>query len=119
MQGAYGLQLGLGQVRVHHEQHQVDIANRRTGELISRLSSDVTLVRSVLTNNVATETTTIECPAVEVNKTVSFDGTCPGIDIPRVWNEVAQPVTFCYEITNTGTLPVSLNSWRMESVTNT
>ena len=56
-----------------------------------------------LTNNVAIEDTTIECPAVTVKKTVSFDGTCPGKDLPRVWNQTGQPVTFCYEITNTGT----------------
>ncbi len=55
-----------------------------------------------LTNNTTRETTTVECPAVKVNKTVSFDGTCPGRDFTVV-NETAQPVTFCYEITNNGT----------------
>ncbi len=54
-------------------------------------------------NNVATEGTTVECPAVTVRKTVSFDGTCPGIDLPQVWNRTGQPVTFCFEITNSGT----------------
>jgi len=43
--------------QVYQHLHRLSLrffANRRTGELISRLSSDVTLVRTVLTNNVAT-----------------------------------------------------------------
>ena len=55
-----------------------------------------------LTNNEAVEETKIECPDVEVTKTVSFDGTCPGVD-GRTVNLVGQAVTFCYEILNTGT----------------
>ena len=55
-----------------------------------------------LTNNAVVEATTVECPSMTVNKTVSFDGTCPGRDV-TVINETGQPVTFCYEITNTGT----------------
>ncbi len=53
-------------------------------------------------NNEATESTTVECPSIEVNKTISFDGQCPGRDV-TVINRPGQPVTFCYEITNTGT----------------
>jgi uncharacterized repeat protein (TIGR01451 family) len=52
--------------------------------------------------NRAIETTKIECPAIEINKTVSFDGQCPGADVPVI-NLTGQAVTFCYEITNTGT----------------
>jgi hypothetical protein len=55
------------------------------------------------TDNADVELTTIECPEIGVNKTVSFDGTCPGKDLPSVWNKTAQPVTFCYEVTNYGT----------------
>jgi subfamily B ATP-binding cassette protein MsbA len=43
--------------QVYRHLHRLSLrffTNRRTGELISRLSSDVTLVRSALTNNVAT-----------------------------------------------------------------
>ncbi|MCB0215682.1 MAG: DUF11 domain-containing protein [Chloroflexi bacterium] len=54
------------------------------------------------TNNDTSESTTIECPSIEVNKTVSFDGQCPGRDVTLI-NLTGQPVTFCYEITNTGT----------------
>ncbi|MCB9177357.1 MAG: DUF11 domain-containing protein [Caldilineae bacterium] len=54
------------------------------------------------TNNRALETTRIECPKIAVNKTVSFNGQCPGSNVTRI-NEPGQPVTFCYEITNTGT----------------
>ncbi|MCB0216898.1 MAG: DUF11 domain-containing protein, partial [Chloroflexi bacterium] len=53
-------------------------------------------------NNADEETTTIECPSVDVKKTVSFDGQCPGRDVTVV-NQTGQPVTFCFEITNTGT----------------
>ncbi len=53
-------------------------------------------------NNRDTETTRIECPSIRVRKTVSFNGQCPGRDITLI-NEPGQPVTFCYEITNTGT----------------
>lgn len=43
--------------QVYNHLHSLSLrffANRRTGELVSRLSSDVTLVRSALTNNIAT-----------------------------------------------------------------
>ena len=53
-------------------------------------------------NDTAVETTRVECPSVKVKKTVSYDGTCPGVDI-RTINQTAQPVTFCFEITNDGT----------------
>ncbi|MCB0215853.1 MAG: DUF11 domain-containing protein, partial [Chloroflexi bacterium] len=53
-------------------------------------------------NNAAVETTRIECPSIRVNKTVSYDGTCPGADVTTI-NDTGQPVTFCFEITNTGT----------------
>ncbi len=52
-------------------------------------------------NNRAEETTTVSCPAVKVRKTVSYDGKCPGFPYTTI-NQTAQPVTFCYEITNTG-----------------
>ncbi len=54
-----------------------------------------------LTNNIDTETTTVRCPAIKVRKTVSYDGKCPGFPFTTI-NQTAQPVTFCYEITNTG-----------------
>jgi len=54
-------------------------------------------------NNSALETTTVECPEIFVRKTVSFNGVCPGRDLPAVWNQTAQPVTFCYEVINVGT----------------
>jgi len=53
-------------------------------------------------NNAAIEGTTIECPSIAIDKTISFNGLCPGRDVPQI-NQVAQPVTFCFEITNTGT----------------
>ncbi|MFN8422411.1 MAG: CHRD domain-containing protein [Anaerolineae bacterium] len=53
-------------------------------------------------NNIDFEDTTIECPSISVNKTVSFDGKCPGRDVPQI-NRTGQPVTFCFEIKNTGT----------------
>ncbi len=53
-------------------------------------------------NNRAVESTAVACPSVVVDKTVSFDGVCPGADLPVI-NETAQPVTFCFEIKNTGT----------------
>ncbi|MCB0216578.1 MAG: DUF11 domain-containing protein, partial [Chloroflexi bacterium] len=53
-------------------------------------------------NNGVTETTTIECPSVKVTKTVSYDGTCPGVAYPTVL-PTGVPVTFCFEVTNTGT----------------
>jgi uncharacterized repeat protein (TIGR01451 family) len=56
----------------------------------------------VPSNDADSETTTIECPSIAVNKTVSFDGQCPGRDVTLI-NEPGQPVTFCFEITNTGT----------------
>jgi uncharacterized repeat protein (TIGR01451 family) len=55
-----------------------------------------------LTNNTDTETTTIECPAIAVRKTVSYDGTCPGASVPTVARNGAM-VTFCIEVTNVGT----------------
>ena len=54
------------------------------------------------TNNTATATTRVECPSIRVNKTVSFNGQCPGFDVPIV-NQPGQAVTFCFEVTNTGT----------------
>ncbi|MFN8424052.1 MAG: choice-of-anchor Q domain-containing protein [Anaerolineae bacterium] len=55
-------------------------------------------------NNSDNELTKIECPGVQVVKTVSFDGTCPGVNISAgVFNRTGQPVTFCFEVTNTGT----------------
>ena len=54
------------------------------------------------TNNVATEDTNIECAKVTVNKTVSYDGTCPGHDVTTTIRQ-GEDVTFCLEITNTGT----------------
>ncbi|MEO8084635.1 MAG: hypothetical protein ABI780_12505, partial [Ardenticatenales bacterium] len=55
-------------------------------------------------NNVASAQTKIECPSVQVIKTVSFDGTCPGVKInPGVFNQTGKAVTFCFEVTNTGT----------------
>ncbi len=53
-------------------------------------------------NNRAVESTTVACPSINIDKTVSFDGICPGADLPVI-NETGQPVTFCFEITNTGT----------------
>jgi len=55
-----------------------------------------------LTNNADAETTRIECASVEIDKTVSYDGTCPGTDAVTTVRQ-GQPVTFCLEITNTGT----------------
>ncbi len=55
-----------------------------------------------LTNNTDTETTKIECPAIKVEKTVSYDGQCPGSPVPTVFRQGAM-VTFCIEITNVGT----------------
>jgi len=74
-----------------------------TGNSLLALSSSAPTPDPDLSNNTEAEETRIECPSVEVKKTVSFNGQCPGIDLPRVWNQVAQPVTFCFEITNTGT----------------
>ncbi len=55
-------------------------------------------------NNVAVAQTTIECPRIQVIKTVSFDGKCPGVNINAgVFNKTGQPITFCFEVTNTGT----------------
>ncbi|MEO8084914.1 MAG: hypothetical protein ABI780_13910, partial [Ardenticatenales bacterium] len=55
-------------------------------------------------NNGDDEATTIACPGVKVVKTVSFDGACPGVDIDAgVFNRTGQPITFCFEVTNTGT----------------
>jgi hypothetical protein len=58
-------------------------------------------VDPVLVNNSATETTTVRCPKVRVIKTVSYDGKCPGLPFTTI-NQTAQPVTFCYAITNVG-----------------
>jgi uncharacterized repeat protein (TIGR01451 family) len=52
-------------------------------------------------NNRAVETTTIRCASIRVRKTVSYDGKCPGFPFTTV-NQTGQPVTFCFEITNTG-----------------
>ncbi|MBK6769848.1 MAG: hypothetical protein IPG72_12725 [Ardenticatenales bacterium] len=61
-------------------------------------------VDPVLINNAVVERTTIECPRIQVVKTVSFDGKCPGVNInPGVFNQTGQAVTFCFEVTNTGT----------------
>ncbi|MBK6768484.1 MAG: DUF11 domain-containing protein [Ardenticatenales bacterium] len=55
-------------------------------------------------NNAAVALTTIECPRIQVIKTVSFDGKCPGVNISAgVFNQTGQPITFCFEVTNTGT----------------
>jgi|GEM_PF-1655716 len=55
-------------------------------------------------NNAAVALTTIECPRIQVIKTVSFDGKCPGVNLNAgVFNQTGQPITFCFEITNTGT----------------
>ncbi len=54
-------------------------------------------------NNTDAETTTVVCPAIAVRKTVSFDGQCPGVDLSTVVNQTGQAVTYCYEISNTGT----------------
>ncbi len=55
-------------------------------------------------NNAAVALTTIECPRIQVIKTVSFDGKCPGVNINAgVFNQTGQAITFCFEITNTGT----------------
>jgi hypothetical protein len=54
------------------------------------------------TNNRDEETTRVECPAIEVNKTISTTGECPGSE----YQVIAQPgvtLTFCLEIKNTGT----------------
>jgi len=53
-------------------------------------------------NNADLEATQVDCAALTVNKTVSFDGTCPGRDVTQI-NQTGQPVTFCYEIRNSGT----------------
>ncbi len=54
-----------------------------------------------LTNNAVTQDTTIACPAIAVDKTVSLDGTCPGTNNVAI-GFLGQPVTYCYEVTNTG-----------------
>lgn len=54
-----------------------------------------------LSNNTDIETTTVECPGIEVVKTITYDGTCPGR--PFRTYIPGRPVTFCYAITNTGT----------------
>jgi uncharacterized repeat protein (TIGR01451 family) len=53
-------------------------------------------------NNFAAEGTTIECPKVAIDKTISFDGECPGRNVNLI-NDTGQPVTFCFEIMNMGT----------------
>ncbi len=55
-----------------------------------------------LSNNRDEETTRVECPAVEVEKSISFNGECPG----TTWPVVVKPgsrLTFCIRITNVGT----------------
>ncbi|MSP11331.1 MAG: DUF11 domain-containing protein [Chloroflexi bacterium] len=52
-------------------------------------------------NNTVVEGTLIVCPSIQVNKTVSFDGTCPGTDNIAV-AKPGVPITFCYQIKNTG-----------------
>ncbi len=54
-----------------------------------------------LSNNTDIETTTIECPSIEVVKTITYDGTCPGR--PFRTYIPGRPITFCYAIKNTGT----------------
>ncbi|MFN8424049.1 MAG: DUF11 domain-containing protein [Anaerolineae bacterium] len=55
-------------------------------------------------NNGASALTKIECPSVQVIKTVSYDGKCPGKNVDAgLFNKTGQPVTFCFEVTNTGT----------------
>ncbi len=56
----------------------------------------------VPSNNAVTEGTTVECPAIEIDKTISFDGKCPGAKY-AVFDRPGQPITFCFEITNSGT----------------
>ncbi|MBK8538428.1 MAG: DUF11 domain-containing protein [Ardenticatenia bacterium] len=53
-------------------------------------------------NNLVTEDTKIECPSMKVVKTVSYNGECPGLKNPPP-PPPGTPVTFCIEITNTGT----------------
>jgi uncharacterized repeat protein (TIGR01451 family) len=53
-------------------------------------------------NNSAVEQTRVECPRVKVEKTVSYNGRCPGAAVPTV-ARTGQQVTFCIEVTNTGT----------------
>jgi uncharacterized repeat protein (TIGR01451 family) len=53
-------------------------------------------------DNVALEETSIECASIQVRKTVSLDGQCPGKSTAAVPGP-GQRVTFCLEITNTGT----------------
>ncbi|MCE7937263.1 hypothetical protein DCC79_03550 [bacterium] len=55
-----------------------------------------------LTNNTDTETTKIECPAIRVEKTVSFNGQCPGTS-SRISVPTGKRPTFCFAITNVGT----------------
>ncbi len=54
-----------------------------------------------LSNNTDIELTAIECASLSVNKTISQDGTCPGKENANLIP--GAQVTFCYEITNTGT----------------
>jgi len=54
------------------------------------------------TNNVDTADTAIECASVDIDKTVSYDGTCPGTNAVTTIVQGAD-VTFCIEVTNTGT----------------
>ena len=54
------------------------------------------------TNNRDIEITSIECAAVTIDKTVSYDGTCPGTNAVTTVIQGAD-VTFCLEVTNTGT----------------
>ena len=53
-------------------------------------------------NNSVTETTTIACPALLVDKTISFNGLCPGNQGPITYVP-GSPVTYCFRITNSGT----------------
>ncbi len=54
------------------------------------------------TNNSDFEDTRIECARLRVRKTVSYDGTCPGYESTTTVRQ-GEDVTFCFEITNTGT----------------
>ena len=69
------------------------------GQLIRRLGTPTPDPN--LANNTDTETTTVECPGIDVSKTISYDGTCPGR--PFRTYVPGSAVTFCYAITNTGT----------------
>jgi len=54
-----------------------------------------------LANNRDEETTSVACPGVTVEKTITYDGTCPGR--PFRTYVPGRAITFCYAITNSGT----------------